>query len=61
MEYRSLGKSGLQVSEVGLGCNPFGLEVDAAGARAIVDRAIDLGVTYFDTADIYNAGRSDTQ
>jgi aryl-alcohol dehydrogenase-like predicted oxidoreductase len=59
LEYRFLGKSGLQVSEVGLGANPFGNEVDAATAAAIVHRAIDLGVTYIDTADIYNNGVSE--
>ncbi|HEX8967249.1 MAG TPA: aldo/keto reductase [Chloroflexota bacterium] len=59
MRFRKLGASGLRVSAVGLGCNPFGNEVDAATARAIVDRAIDLGVNYFDTADSYYEGRSE--
>jgi aryl-alcohol dehydrogenase-like predicted oxidoreductase len=59
MEYRQLGKSGLRVSAVGLGCNPFGSEVDSAGAEAIVARALDLGVNYFDTADFYFEGRSE--
>jgi len=59
MEYRQLGTSGLRISAVGLGCNPFGNEVDPAGAEAIVNKAIDLGVTYFDTADSYFAGRSE--
>jgi aryl-alcohol dehydrogenase-like predicted oxidoreductase len=59
LRYRHLGSSGLLVSEIGLGANPFGNEVDAAGARAIVHRALDLGVTYIDTADIYNDGRSE--
>jgi 1-deoxyxylulose-5-phosphate synthase len=59
MEYRNLGAAGLKVSAVGLGCNPFGNEVDAAGAAAIVGRALDLGVTYFDTADSYFDGRSE--
>ncbi len=59
MEYRQLGTSGLRVSAVGLGCNPFGNEVDAAGAAAIVGRALELGVTYFDTADSYFEGRSE--
>jgi aryl-alcohol dehydrogenase-like predicted oxidoreductase len=59
MEYRKFGRSGLRVSAVGLGCNPFGNEVDAETARAIVDRAIELGVTYFDTADTYFGGRSE--
>jgi aryl-alcohol dehydrogenase-like predicted oxidoreductase len=59
MDYRSLGTTGLRVSAIGLGCNPFGNEVDPATAVAIVDKAIDLGVTYFDTADSYNDGRSE--
>jgi len=57
MEYRQLGRSGLKVSAVGLGANPFGLEVDEAGAAAVVNRALDLGVTFIDTANIYHAGR----
>jgi len=47
------------VSAIGLGCNPFGNEVDLETARRIVDRAIELGVTYFDSADSYYAGRSE--
>jgi aryl-alcohol dehydrogenase-like predicted oxidoreductase len=53
MEYRNLGASGLQVSAVGLGCNNFGRRCDAAQTKAVVDKAIELGVTFFDTADIY--------
>jgi aryl-alcohol dehydrogenase-like predicted oxidoreductase len=53
MLYRNLGASGLRVSAIGLGCNPFGNEVDPPTAMAIVDRAIELGVNYFDTADSY--------
>jgi aryl-alcohol dehydrogenase-like predicted oxidoreductase len=53
MEYRALGKSGLQVSVVGLGCNNFGMRCDAEQTRAVVHRALDDGVTLFDTADIY--------
>ncbi|HEU0167692.1 MAG TPA: aldo/keto reductase, partial [Chloroflexota bacterium] len=59
MQYRKLGKSGLRISAVGLGCNPFGNEVDPSGAKAIVDQAVELGVTYFDTADGYFEGRSE--
>src|SRR5687767_7304102 len=54
-----MGKSGLEVSAVGLGANPFGNEVDAKTAETIVAKAIDLGVTYIDTADIYNNGVSE--
>ena len=59
MEYRHMGSSGLEVSVIGLGANPFGNEVNAEMAQAIVHRALDLGVTYFDTADIYNQGVSE--
>ena len=53
MTYRPLGSSGLMVSTVGLGCNAFGRRVDLDGTRAVVDAALDAGVTLFDTADIY--------
>jgi aryl-alcohol dehydrogenase-like predicted oxidoreductase len=56
MEYKNLGASGLQVSVVGLGCNNFGRRCDAQQTKAVVDKAIDLGVTLFDTADIYGPG-----
>jgi aryl-alcohol dehydrogenase-like predicted oxidoreductase len=59
VHYRSLGASGLRVSAIGLGCNPFGNEVDPPTAQAIVDTAIELGVNYFDTADSYYEGRSE--
>jgi aryl-alcohol dehydrogenase-like predicted oxidoreductase len=60
MRYRRLGESGLTVSVVGLGCNNFGSRVDAAGTRAVVDAALDEGVTLFDTSDTYgNKGRSE--
>ena len=53
MRYRSLGSSGLQVSAVGLGCNNFGRRLDVNGTRAVIDAAIEAGITLFDTADIY--------
>ncbi len=56
MRFRPLGDSGLLVSVVGLGCNNFGGRLDAAGTRAVVDAAIDAGITLFDTADIYGGG-----
>ncbi len=59
MEYRKLGKSGLKVSEISLGVNTFGWYVDEANAASIVNRAIELGVNYIDTADWYNQGRSE--
>ncbi len=56
MEYRNLGRSGLQVSNVGLGCNNFGMRCDKDQSAAVVHKAIELGVTLFDTADIYGGG-----
>jgi aryl-alcohol dehydrogenase-like predicted oxidoreductase len=53
IKYRRLGRSGLVVSVVGIGCNNFGRRVDEAGTRAVVDAALDHGVNLFDTADIY--------
>jgi len=53
VEYRNLGRSGLKVSTVGLGCNNFGMRIDAEAARAVVSRALEEGITLFDTADIY--------
>ncbi|MET4781899.1 aldo/keto reductase [Glaciihabitans sp. UYNi722] len=61
IEYRTLGRSGLVVSTVGLGCNNFGRAGTAtesqAGTDAVIHAAIDAGVTLFDTADIYGAER----
>jgi aryl-alcohol dehydrogenase-like predicted oxidoreductase len=48
-----LGREGPEVSVVGLGCNNFGMRVDLDGTRAVVDAALDAGVTLFDTADVY--------
>lgn len=53
MEKRKLGNSNLEVSVVGIGCNNFGLRADPAQTRTVVDRAIELGITLFDTADRY--------
>jgi len=53
MTYRHLGHSGLMVSTVGLGCNNFGMRIDAAATKAVVDAAIDHGITMFDTSDSY--------
>jgi aryl-alcohol dehydrogenase-like predicted oxidoreductase len=61
IEYRSLGRSGLQVSTVGLGCNNFGRPKTATatqeGTDAVIHAAIDAGITLFDTADIYGGSR----
>jgi aryl-alcohol dehydrogenase-like predicted oxidoreductase len=60
MEYRRLGNSGLHVSLAGLGCNNFGMRIDAEQTRAVVHCALDEGITLFDTADIYgNRGQSE--
>ena len=53
MEYRPLGDSGLVVSVLALGCNNFGGRMDIQSSLRVVDAAIDLGITLFDTADIY--------
>jgi aryl-alcohol dehydrogenase-like predicted oxidoreductase len=50
---RQLGDSGLTVSVVGLGCNNFGRRLDLDGTRAVVEAALEAGVTLFDTADTY--------
>ncbi len=61
MEQRNLGTSGLRVSVVGLGCNNFGGRIDLEASRRVVHRALDLGITLFDTADIYGErGGSET-
>jgi aryl-alcohol dehydrogenase-like predicted oxidoreductase len=56
---RPLGRSGLDTSIVGLGCNNFGRRADLAATRAVVDAALEEGVTFFDTADIYGRGQSE--
>jgi aryl-alcohol dehydrogenase-like predicted oxidoreductase len=56
MRYRPLGESGLVVSVAGLGCNNFGGRLDLDGTRAVVDAAIEAGITLFDTADVYGGG-----
>ncbi|MXY87589.1 MAG: aldo/keto reductase, partial [Dehalococcoidia bacterium] len=48
-----MGSSDLQVSVVGLGCNNFGMRIGQDGANAVVDKAIELGVNFFDTAEMY--------
>jgi aryl-alcohol dehydrogenase-like predicted oxidoreductase len=55
MEQRSLGNSGLRVSLVGLGCNNFGRRIDYAASQPVVHKALDLGITFFDTADSYRS------
>jgi aryl-alcohol dehydrogenase-like predicted oxidoreductase len=59
MEYRKLGSSGLKVSVIGLGGNTFGRYADEQQTAAIINRALDLGVNFIDTADIYGRGVSE--
>jgi aryl-alcohol dehydrogenase-like predicted oxidoreductase len=53
VEIRNLGRSGLRVSLVGLGCNNFGGRIDFEASKAVVHKALDLGITLLDTADTY--------
>jgi aryl-alcohol dehydrogenase-like predicted oxidoreductase len=57
MEHRKIGS--LSVSVVGLGCNNFGRRLDAAGTITVVNAALDAGINFFDTADVYGAGQSE--
>jgi aryl-alcohol dehydrogenase-like predicted oxidoreductase len=56
---RPLGRSGIDVSIVGLGCNNFGRRADLDATRAVVDAALEEGITFLDTADIYGRGQSE--
>lgn len=56
MRMRSLGGTGLEVSVVGLGCNNFGGRIDEGASRAVIDAALEAGITFFDTADVYGGG-----
>ena len=57
MQKRSIGS--LEVTAVGLGCNNFGWRIDAAATARVVDAALDAGINFFDTADIYGNGESE--
>ncbi|WP_213451619.1 aldo/keto reductase [Rhizomonospora bruguierae] len=61
MTYRRLGRSGLVVSAVGLGCNNFGRKLDLDGTRAVVHAALAAGITLFDTADMYGRPRGTSE
>ena len=56
MEYKQLGKSELQMSTIGLGCMSLSASKEQE-AKAIIDQAIELGINYFDTADLYDKGK----
>ena len=59
MEYRQLGTAGVRVSAIGLGTNQFGGKVDQQGVNEIIAAALDLGVNFIDTADVYTKSRSE--
>ena len=59
MEYRPLGRTGVQVSSLCLGCMMFGGRTDAADSARIIDRALDAGINFLDTANVYSRGRSE--
>ena len=59
MEYRQLGRSGLQVSEIGLGTNNFGRRLDAEATAVVIDQALDTGINMIDTANSYGGGLSE--
>jgi aryl-alcohol dehydrogenase-like predicted oxidoreductase len=59
MRYRQLGRSGLTVSAVGVGCNAFGTRIDESRVTEVVHAALDVGITLFDTADTYGTGASE--
>ena len=59
MEYRQLGNSGVRVSVIGMGTNQFGGKVDQNNVNSIIDAALDLGINFIDTADVYQKGNSE--
>jgi aryl-alcohol dehydrogenase-like predicted oxidoreductase len=59
MDYRSLGRTGVKVSPLCLGCMMFGGKTSPEDSYAIIDRAIDAGINFFDTANVYSRGRSE--
>jgi aryl-alcohol dehydrogenase-like predicted oxidoreductase len=59
LEYRQLGQSGLKISQIGLGANNFGRFTDEPSAVAIVNRALEAGINFIDTADLYSSGISE--
>ena len=59
METSRLGRSDLEISRVGLGCNNFGSRLDRDATAGVVNAALDAGITFFDTADTYGGGDSE--
>ena len=60
MDYRFMGKTGLKVSEICLGCQTFGWGADEPSAHALADRFVEAGGNFLDTSNIYNEGKSET-
>jgi aryl-alcohol dehydrogenase-like predicted oxidoreductase len=61
MQQRTLGSTGIKVSTLGLGCNNFGLRMPVEASREVIHKPLDVGITFFDTADVYgNKGGSET-
>lgn len=59
MEYRNLGRTGVRVSPLCLGCMMFGGKTSAEDSYAIIDRALEAGINFLDTANVYNKGQSE--
>ena len=59
MEYRQLGRTGVKVSPLGLGCMMFGGKTSPEDSYAIIDRALGVGINFLDTANVYSRGRSE--
>ena len=59
MEYTKLGKTGIRVSRICLGTMTFGYTLDEKESRVLIDRALELGINFFDTANVYGRGRSE--
>src|SRR5438445_12341551 len=59
MNYRQMGRTGLNVSELCLGCMTFGNEADEALSLRMIDRALDSGINFLDSANVYSRGRSE--
>ncbi|HEX7009792.1 MAG TPA: aldo/keto reductase, partial [Phycisphaeraceae bacterium] len=59
MEYRYLGRTGIRVSPLCLGCMNFGWRTEAEASMTIIDRAIDAGINFLDTANVYAHGKSE--
>ena len=60
MENREIGSTGLKASVVGLGCNNFGMTIDLDATRAVLNTAFEVGINFFDTADMYGGTKSET-